>query len=174
MTFTVFYCALTFPLQAVNLKLIKSERLLLLCTLRQVLVFEERSGRVVGQLRLSAAAPAAPPLVDWHLQLLPVTEKLVERSARVCCVRGNELRLYTVRREGRASSCPLVKVLRLAGDALICNVAWLDDHHLLALDSKETARLLDVHSGALLASVELGDAQLAYSSADFKVGATIM
>lgn len=149
--------------------MIESEKLILLATLKQVLVFSTQKTGILSQIRLIGPANA-PPLVDIFVQTVKITPKTSATDTRFCLARGNEIRIYQTQSNSRKNLiCPLVRLLQLPADLLICNVCWIEEHYLLVLDSKEHLTLVDVHRGNLIESLNINHVQLVYGSADFKV-----
>ncbi|KAI6234604.1 hypothetical protein M3Y99_00779100 [Aphelenchoides fujianensis] len=148
--------------EAVNVHFVPSEQLVLLSTLRQVLLFNTSTGKIRGQLRLSRTArrPAAPRLA-------------VATETRFCLARGQTVSVYQAQTNARGQLiCPLVRVIELGdrneNSVQLNQLLWLDDHHLLLLDTRENLTLVDVHRGLAIGSLPIGDVRLVYGSADFK------
>lgn len=147
----------------------ESEKLILLATLKQVLVFSALKPGVQIHIHLNGPANA-PPLIDTFIQTIKITAKANATDSRFCLARGNEIRVYQTQTNARKILvCPLVRVIQLPIDILICNVCWLSEHYLLVMDSKEHLILVDVHRGNLLESLNINHVQLVYGSTDFKV-----
>lgn len=156
------------PFKAVHLQSIKASHLLLLCTLQQVLIFDEHSGKVVTQLRLPTCGNG-PPLIDWHIQTLPITDKLNTFITRICIARGHEVRVYEVKVDKHSFTCPLVKVIKLDSNAVLCNLYWIDDQHFVVYDNKEKMHLVDALKGSVIDKIDLNKVKLVFNSAEFKV-----
>lgn len=142
----------------------------MLSTLKQVLVFSAIKSGVLAQIKLVGPSNA-PPLIDVFVQRIKITQKNTATDSRFCLAKGNELRIYQTQTNAQKDLiCPLVRMLQLPLDVLICNVCWLNEHYLLVMDSKEHLILVDVHRGNLIESININHVQLVYNSADFKVG----
>jgi len=113
--------------------------------------------------------------MDFNTRLLQVTSKAAVMECRLCLARGQELRIYKVQPSTASRTgqllCPLVKIIRV--EEPLIQLQWIDDHHLLAMDSKEVLQLIDPTRGRVVAERESGSAAgIVYNSADYKALST--
>lgn len=86
--------------------------------------------------------------------------------------RGSEIRIYQIHGETKllyGFTCPLLKTIKLSNVETVINLKWLDDFHLLALDSREMAHLVEIQKGGIIASFSIAaSVDLVYNCSDFK------
>ncbi|CAD5226792.1 unnamed protein product [Bursaphelenchus xylophilus] len=153
--------------EAVQLRVLPQEGLLLLTTLKQILIFNQRTGRILSQLRLPNN-PQCPPLLDFNIQTQLVSQKTYIHDVRLATARGNEIRIYTMNSEGRTITFPLSKVIKLDSHLVICNLFWMENDRIAVSNSNETMYLVDVHNGNVLVTIGLERVKLVYNLAEFK------
>ncbi|KAI6236515.1 Vacuolar protein sorting-associated protein 8-like protein [Aphelenchoides besseyi] len=160
--------------EAVNVHFVPSEKLLLLCTLKQVLLFNSATGTMKHQLRL-LASPDAPPLMSSFVRRTQITSRAIATDTRFCLARGQSISVFQAQTNAKGQFvCPLVKVIELSDrngndpTVKLNQLIWLDEHHLLVSDTREQLSLIDVNRGKLIGNISISDVHLVYGTANFK------
>ncbi|KAI1733179.1 golgi CORVET complex core vacuolar protein 8 domain-containing protein [Ditylenchus destructor] len=159
--------------EVVSICAIVADELILLASLKQVLVLSTKIGAVIAQLRLNGPAEA-PPLMDWRKRVIQVTAKRTVDETKICLARGHEIRIYQTQPAMKTGFMyPLLKVIKTPDKETIINIKWIDDHHLLVLNSRETLHLIEIQKGAIISTYNMSNTvDFVYNSSDFKGLAT--
>ncbi|CAD5219646.1 unnamed protein product [Bursaphelenchus okinawaensis] len=153
--------------EAVQVRAFPEENILLLSTLKQVLIFSQKTGRIISQLRLPDF-PQAPPLVDYNIQIHSISKRSVIHDVRVATARQNEIRIYSMTSDGRNVTFPLSKIIKPQVESTICGMFWMDLNSIVVVTVDEKVSLIDAQRGTVTATSEIEAVELVYNLAEFK------